>query len=201
MSFPNENMKQIGLVFICVIALLSSCRRKGYEPYPVMEMGSDWHEGADTLIGCFDGIEIDTLVSEPISELTQDPEGSGWHWRIRCLSGRLPSIELKDWPRMTCRLVKEGDLDGNKTDEFGILSEYPSNWEGFYIYTFSQNRWCYLTDPITVFELFLNEELWLEEVASPSGNPDYIKVRMSKYEDPEFIILDTLFRVKKLPIN
>lgn len=162
----------------------------------------DWHSGADTIIGCFDGKGIDTLVSEPVSELVKDEYDAGWFWHVRCLSGRLPALELEDHKqRMSCRLVAEGDLDGNGTDEFGVLSDYLSNWEVYFIYTYSQTKWNYMTEPIPVFEGFLEDNFQLEDVVSASRKPNYIQVCMSEYKDPDFIITDTLFRVKMYPIE
>lgn len=47
------------------------------------------------------------------------------------------------------KLVFEGDLDGNGTDEFGILSTwYASSCRWYYIYTWHEDSWRLLVEPI-----------------------------------------------------
>lgn len=43
-----------------------------------------------------------------------------------------------------------GDLDGNGTDEIGLLPQlYTSCWRDYYVWTWKYGNWRYLVDPIT----------------------------------------------------
>ena len=64
----------------------------------------------DTIIGKFDGKDIDTLIAEPIDTAI---DRSLWNWRIYGKNNTVDTLILSQ--RFTVRLIQEGDLDGNGT--------------------------------------------------------------------------------------
>ena len=66
----------------------------------------------DTIIGNFEGTDIDTLIAEPIDTTI---DRSLWNWRIYGKSNAIDTLILSQ--RFIVRLIQEGDLDGNGTDE------------------------------------------------------------------------------------
>ena len=70
-------------------------------------------------------------------------------WRVESVGGSLPPIEVFG---TAPKLVFEGDLDQNGTDEFGILDTWlASGWRHYSIYTFHEGQWKYLIEPISTF--------------------------------------------------
>lgn len=65
----------------------------------------------DTLIGRFNGDEIDTLIAEPIDTIK---ERSMWNWRIFSKHNSVNTLILTQ--RFNVKMIQEGDLDGNGTD-------------------------------------------------------------------------------------
>ena len=68
----------------------------------------------DTLIGKFNGVDIDTLISEPI-ETTDRPS---YNWRVYTKKGTVKDIILEN-QTIDVRFIGEGDLDGNCTTDYG----------------------------------------------------------------------------------
>lgn len=209
-------MKWTKLLFVMAFVFCCSCNQNRSQSAVNVEKDStngivctnsidDWHQGADTIVGDFSGEGIDTLVSEAVSWVDEE-YAYGWYWHVRSLSGNLPTFDVCDIqqnePRVACKLVSEGDLNGDGKDEFGILSDFMSNWEAYYILSYDEKGWRLLTDPISVYECFLDEDkLHLEDVARPSGNSHSIQVHYSTIKDIDFLIVDTTFQVKMLDIK
>lgn len=207
-------MKRTKLLFVVALVFCNSCNKNRTKSIMDVEKVSnnciadsmeDWHEGADTIMGNFSGEGIDTLVSEAMS-FVDDEYAYGWYWRVRSLSGKLPIFDVRDIqqdePRVACKLVSEGDLNGDGKDEFGILSDCMSNWEAYHILSYDEKSWRLLTDPISVYECFLDEgKLCLEDIAMSSGNSHSIKARYSTIKDIDFLIVDTTFQIKMLGIK
>ncbi len=86
----------------------------------------------DTLKGNFNGLEIDTLIAEPIDTTI---DRSLWNWRIYGKKNTVDTLILSH--RFNVRLIHEGDLDGNGTDEFGVRREAEAGtWDNYCVYTY-----------------------------------------------------------------
>lgn len=105
------------------------------------------HDERDTIVGNFTGKSIDTIyiqveeTSNPESELEQYI-----YWAV-CSNPQVHRVRLHGEDLDQPKLVFEGDLDGNGTDEWGYLHTwFCSQWRTYRIFTFYQNKWWYLTD-------------------------------------------------------
>ena len=93
--------------------------------------------------------------------------------------------------------MKEGDLDGNGTDEFGVRRETDAGtWDNYCIYTYDKGEWKYLIKPIWTygdhFYTDLNKGANVVEKANQSG---YVTVRFSSIRKDDFCIVDTLIPI------
>lgn len=146
----------------------------------------------DTIIGNFDGKDIDTLIAEPIDTTI---DRSLWVWRIYSKSNTVDTLILSQ--RYTVRLIKEGDLDGNGTDEFGVRREAEAGtWDNYCLYTYDKGKWKYLIEPIWTysdhFYTDLNKGVDVVERANQSG---YVTVRFSDIRNDAFCIIDTIIPI------
>lgn len=146
----------------------------------------------DTIIGNFEGTDIDTLIAEPIDTTI---DRSLWNWRIYGKSNAIDTLILSQ--RFIVRLIQEGDLDGNGTDEFGVRRETDAGtWDNYCIYTYDNGEWKYLIKPIWTysdhFYTDLNKGVDVVEKANQSG---YVTVRFSYIRNDDFCIVDTLIPI------
>lgn len=146
----------------------------------------------DTIIGNFDGNNIDTLIVEPIDTTI---DRSLWNWRIYGKSNTVDTLILSQ--RFVVRLIQEGDLDGNGTDEFGVRREAEAGtWDNYCVYTYDNGEWKYLVNPIWTysdhFYTDLNNGNDVVERANQSG---YVTVRFSDICNDAFCIIDTIIPI------
>ena len=151
----------------------------------------------DTIIGNFDGNNIDTLIAEPIDTTV---DRSLWTWRIYGKSNTVDTLILSQ--RFIVRLIQEGDFDGNGTAEFGVMRETDAGtWDSYCIYTYDNGEWKYLIEPIWTysdhFYTDLNNGKDVVERANQSG---YVTVRFSDIRNDDFCIVDTLIPIAPYPI-
>lgn len=148
----------------------------------------------DTIIGRFNGIDIDTLIAEPINTAK---ERAMWDWLIYSKKHTVDSLITTQL--FNVKMVLEGDLDGNHTDEFGIRREREmGTWDNYYIYSFYNGKWQYLTDPIWTYSTHFYGELNNgNDVTERTDKPNIIKVRFSDVRNngEDFLIIDTLVQV------
>lgn len=103
----------------------------------------------DTLIGNFNGLEIDTLICELADTLP-----ISYRYEIHSLNNTVLPLAIEN-ARIPMRLVNEGDLDGNGTDEIGFIHyQNGSGCWGNYIVLTYQGGWKVLYSPYAHF-------LWL----------------------------------------
>lgn len=123
----------------------------------------------DTLIGNFSGQGIDTLIAEPIGYNTLRK-----NFRIYSTSGKIKPLYIEEiW---NVRMIPEGDLDKNGTDEFGIRWELEmGNWTTYHLFTYKNNKWHILTEPLIHFAFHFYEDLNVVNVVKPSKKKGYIE--------------------------
>lgn len=148
----------------------------------------------DTLIGRFNGIDIDMLIAEPIDTTKKR---TMWDWRICSKKNTVDTLILAH--RFSINMIQEGDLDGNGTDEFGIRREIEQGtWDSYFIYSYNNGKWQYLINPIWTYSTHFYEELNNgNDVAERTDKPNVIKVRFSDVRNngEDFLIIDTLVKV------
>ena len=154
----------------------------------------------DTLIGRFNDIDIDTLIAEPIDTTKERPM---WDWKIYSTLNSVDTLILTQ--RFSVKMIQEGDLDGNGTDEFGIRREVEQGtWDGYFIYSYNNGKWQYLINPIWTYSVHFYEELNNgNDVAEKTDNPSIIKVRFSDVRNngEDFLIIDTLIQINPQKIE
>lgn len=132
----------------------------------------------DTLIGKFDGNNIDTLIEEPIDTTIVR---SMWNWRIYVKNNTVDTLILSQ--RFIVRLIQEGDLDGNGTDEFGVRRETDAGtWDNYCVYTYDNGEWKYLIEPIwTYSDHFYTDLNKGEDVVERANQSGYMTVRFNVF--------------------
>ena len=183
-------MKQILFYIIGLVSLSTfSCQNKN------CTMESDpLSQYRDTLIGKFNGIDIDTLIAEPIDTTK---ERALWDWKIYSKRNSVDTLILTQ--RVNVKMIQEGDLDGNGTDEFGIRREIEQGtWDSYFIYSYNNGKWQYLINPIWTYSTHFYEELNNgNDVAERTDTPKILKIRFSDVRNngEDFLIIDTLIQV------
>lgn len=188
-------MKKLLYLIILVLSLtINGCGNNQYETNQYNSLA----QYRDTIIGKFNGIDIDTLIAEPIDTTK---ERGMWDWIIYSKQNSVDTMILTQ--RFSVKMIQEGDLDGNGKDEFGIRREVEQGtWDSYYIYSFNNGKWQYLINPIWTYSTHFYEELNTgNDVAERTNKHNIIKVRFSDIRNDDFLIIDTLIQVKPQPIR
>ena len=153
----------------------------------------------DTIVGKFNGIDIDTLICEPIGKLIKDELFGEFYteWRVYTTKGTVE--ELKIGNTIGIEFVKEGDLDGNKTDEWGFLTQWPtSSWTVYELFVFDEGKWKLMVEPIRIWRDHLETSFSESDITQPSNKEGFIKIKTSDVIDEvtNWIVVDTI-----VPIN
>ncbi len=95
----------------------------------------------DTIVGKFNGIEIDTLICEPAGKLIKDDLFGEFYieWRVYTTKGTVADLKIGN--TFGIEFVEEGDLDGNKTEEWGYIPLWNSSWTVYEIFTAVDGKW------------------------------------------------------------
>ncbi len=146
----------------------------------------------DTIVGKFNGKEVDTLIAEPLDTTINR---SFWDWRIYSKNNTVDTLILTQ--RFSVKMIQEGDLDGNGTDEFGIRRESDAGtWDDYYVYTFDNGEWKYLINPIWTYSAHFYTDLNNgNDVVESTNHPDLVRVRFSDIRNDDFCIVDTLIPI------
>ena len=109
------NIKSNKIVLAVIAVLISGCNNNKVHN----SLDSDsLAQYRDTLIGKFNGIDVDTLICEPIDSLSPKEDGTygGCHyeWRVYTTNGTVKDLIVGKTVGIV--FVKEGDLDGNGTE-------------------------------------------------------------------------------------
>lgn len=158
----------------------------------------------DTIVGKFNGINIDTLICEPIGKLIKDDLFGEFYveWRVYATQGTVE--ELKIGNTIGIEFVKEGDLDGNKTEEWGFLTQWPtSSWTVYELFTFDEGKWKLMIEPIRIWRDHLETSFSESDIARTSDKEDFIKIKTSDVIDDvtNWIVIDTIVPINPQPYS
>lgn len=160
----------------------------------------------DTLIGNFNGIEIDTLIAEPIGE-----KDSIWYftWRVFTKNNSVKPLIIYN-QTIGIHFVSEGDLDGNGADEWGYVTEwYSSNWMGYHAFVNVDGEWQHIIKPTAIWIPHLDSKngtdhaISKEDILQPSEDSKFLKVKFSDVRNngEDFLIIDTLIKINPQKID
>lgn len=134
----------------------------------------------DTIIGNFSGSGVDTLIAEPISNHS---ERGLIDFIIYSKKGTIAPLYIVQTWRV--RMIKEGDLDQNGTEEFGMRLETEiSNWHTYEVFTYRKKKW-HTIEPIAFLysDHFYEDLHWGEDAISPAAKKGYIIIANSEHFD------------------
>ena len=157
-------------------------------------------EYRDTLIGNFNGHEIDTLIAEPnVSQ--EDNRRIYFNWRVITKNNTVKPLEISN--TIGIQFIYEGDLDGNGTDEWGYITEWPTScWMFYNAFTNVNGEWQLLIEPTSIFIPHL-DDIEKEDIVQSTGNSKFLKVKFSdvRNEGGSFLLIDTLIMIRPQPIG
>ncbi len=187
--------------FIFVAIFVSAFTQELPQVESNLSNSTEWNA---TLVGKFNGNDIDTLVCEPIGQVIND-EVFGplcYEWRVYTLNGTVEDLRIDN--TVDIQFVNEGDLDNNGTDEWGFLVQQPtSSWTSYIVFTAIDGKWNLLIDPVYLWddhidpELNPDEAISLNDVVSTSDKKGYVKIRQSETNEDvtQYSIVDSLFLI------
>ena len=186
-------MKQIPHLFLLLILCIISCGRSS------KSVSNDrLAQYRDTIVGCFNGVDIDTLITEPIDTTK---ERTYWDWRIYSKNNTVDTLILTQ--RFSVKMIQEGDLDKNGTDEFGVRREAEAGtWDNYCVYTYDKGEWKYLIEPIwTYSNHFYTNMNNGNDVVECTNQSDLVRVQFSDIRNDDFCIVDTLIQIAPQSIS
>lgn len=197
------SMKKLSYLTVFILSLsFIGCENKRSET----EQTDSLAQYRDTLIGKFNGIEIDTLICEPIDSLSPIEYGryGGCHyeWRVYTTNGTVKDLIVGN--TIGINFIKEGDLDGNGTEEWGYVTQWPtSQWMGYDAFTNINGEWQHIIEPTSIWLPHLDPQdsiyytIKKEDILQPSEKTEFIKVKFIDIRNngEDFLLIDTLIRV------
>lgn len=142
------------------------------------------HDEQDQIVGNFTGKGNDTLkisyyYNNENGYLDLDSERNT-NYNSYVYSSNPNIRKLQIYYNISPKLVNEGDLDGNGTDEIGILSTWhSSSCRSYEIFTLHKNRWFLITDPIQTAQ---NLRASGFELAKNGDNKGEIRIKYSNFD-------------------
>ena len=158
------------------------------------------HDERDTIYGRFNGRNIDTLHIEKRKVKSVDTAKTVEYYAVSSRK-TIPEVKLKGTPHRAPKLVYEGDLDGNGTDEWGYLATgVSSQWRTYSVFTLKKGRWCYLvkSDRLETTDWFRCSG---KEVVEKGGKKGYVKINYGFATSENSKILDTVVKASFTPIT
>lgn len=207
---PYSKYLLLPAVALGILISLLSCNNSSHAaqtdlppglPEPAIYQPDTLAQYRDNLVGRFNGIDVDTLICEPLGPKT-DTEIFGeyfFEWRVFTTKGTVDDIIIGNTIGM--RFLPEGDLDGNGTDEWGFINRWVSSvWTSYYTFTYDNGRWKTFIDRVPVnWEHIEDMELDENDIVRPSDKKGFVKVRKSDavYEGDIFYagVVDTLYKI------
>lgn len=147
----------------------------------------------DTIWGNFTGHGIDTLyVISEIDTTVEDPLFSCKYYAVSN-NKSIPKMQIHGCCELSPKLVYEGDLDQNGTDEWGYLHTWMmSQWRYYRVLTLKNNKWYYLLD-----DEKLSSPEWFRcsgnEIVARADSPGFVKINYGTF-GPDFIVCDTVVK-------
>lgn len=137
-------------------------------------------------------MDIDTLIAEPIDTTKQR---AYWDWLIYSKNNTVDTLILTQ--RFIVKMIQEGDLDGNGTDEFGVRRETDAGtWNNYCVYTYDNGEWKYLINPIwTYSDHYYTDMNNGNDVVERTNQSGYVTVRFNDIRNDDFCIVDTLIPI------
>ena len=124
---------------------------------------------------------FDTLIAEPIGEKTVGGISNG-----ECSQNGSVKDLILDNKTIGIHFVKEGDLDGNGTDEWGYVTEWEtSNWMCYHAFTNKKREWKHIIEPTNIWLPHLDPQdsisyrISKEDILQPSEDSGFLKVKFS----------------------
>ena len=193
-------MKKLTYIFLLIVSFsIIGCENKRCET----EQTDSLAQYRDTIIGRFNGIDIDTLICEPIDSLSPKEDGTygGCHyeWRVYTTNGTVKDLIVGN--TIGINFIKEGDLDGNGTEEWGYVTQWPTSmWMCYHAFTNINGEWQHIIEPTPIWIPHLDQQDSLyytireENILQPSEKSEFIKVKFSHVRNngEDFLIIDTL---------
>lgn len=186
-------------LLILVVSLLMFCAFSCGSKHESVDSDS-LAQYRDTLIGKFNGIDIDTLICEPMDSLNPNYKGFHYKWRVFTKNKTVKDLILEN-KTIGIHFVYEGDLDGNGTDEWGYVTEWEtSNWMCYHAFTNKRGKWKHIIEPTNIWLPHLDPQdsisyrISKEDILQPSEDSGFLKVKFSDVRNngEDFLIIDTL---------
>lgn len=153
----------------------------------------------DTVIGKFNGIDIDTLISVPVAK--RDHNGAYHTWRVFSKNGTVKDLIIRN--TVSCMFHFEGDLDLNGTDEFGIAHvEDIGYWFDYPVYTYDNGEWKYIYNPKNLNSNDYDIEYWntMDSIIENTGRKNEIHLRVAGWDNDYSTPKDTIVNVNMVTI-
>ena len=155
-------------------------------------------EYRDTIVGRFNGKDTDTLICEPAGAPVHDNLFGDlyFEWHVFTTNGTIEEFTVGNTIGM--RLINEGDLDRNGTDEWGFISIWPtSSWTVYNIFTAQNGEWKRLLEPIRIWRGHFEDMFPTEDIAQSSDIKNHIRIKYSEVVDDmtNWIVIDTIIPV------
>lgn len=181
-------MKYLPCFLICLLE--ASFAVGGYNQTTKARQTDPLAQYRDTLVGRFNGTDTDTLICEPIDSLSPSVDeydiygGHHYKWRVYTTNNTVKDHIIGT--TIGIHFIKEGDLDGNGTEEWGFITEWPSSyWTDYRSFTCVNGEWQLLIEPTIIRSdhLIFEEEdggiITNDEIAQPTGKPGYVHIKYS----------------------
>ncbi|MCH5240804.1 MAG: hypothetical protein J1F67_00045 [Muribaculaceae bacterium] len=152
----------------------------------------------DTLIGRFNGIDIDTLISEPLDKRGFPRRNE--NWRVYSKKGTVKDLIITN--TVSCMLRYEGDLDLNGIEEFGIDHFKDGEWFDYPVYTYDNGEWKYIYDPTNLNSNNYAVERWktMDSIVESTGRKGEIHLRVAGWDFEYSTPVDTVVKVEFYPL-
>jgi len=192
------------LIYFSLLIFAVACVSKSQQSTHIDDSLAQY---SDTLIGRFNGIDIDTLISEPIDSLSplEDGQYGGCHykWRVYTTNGTVKDLIIEN--TIGIDFIKEGDLDGNGTEEWGYVTQWPTSlWMCYHVYTANNGKWKPLINPTPIWlsHIDITEEtkegtITYNDIAQAYEKKGYVNIKFSDVRNngEDFLLIDTLIQV------
>lgn len=191
---------------LIVLCLVASCTKGGSSSTssatPVIDSLAQYR---DTMVGNFNGSQIDTLICEPIDNLSTDSAYGGWHylWKVYSAQGTVKDLIIDNTTGI--HFTNMGDLDFDGADEFGFVTEWPtSNWMNLRVYSYKNGNGRLLYEPQGIWLPHIEKEddyyagYCIKDLTT-AYKPDSVKVKYSTVinDGEDFVVLDTILPILK----